>query len=141
MTNVFDINPAELIKKASEELKKLDAIKMPSWAQYVKTSPARERPPAQQDWWHIRAASILRKLYVLDKPIGVNRLKNYYGGRKNRGHKPERFYKGSGKILRIILQQLEKAELVKPIKEGSHKGREISNKGKSFLNKLTKNAK
>ena len=141
MPNIYDINPQELIKKAAEDLKKLDAIKKPSWANFVKTSTARERPPADKDWWYLRAASVLRKMYVLNRPIGTNRLRNHYGGRKNRGHKPERFYKGSGKIIRIILQQLEKSELILSVKEGQHKGRRISNKGKSFLDNLAKSTK
>ncbi|MFH1592493.1 MAG: 30S ribosomal protein S19e [Candidatus Woesearchaeota archaeon] len=141
MPNVFDINPGELIKKAAEELKKVEVIKKPDWAKFVKTSAARERQPVDPDWWYIRAASILRKMYTFDRPIGTNKLKGFYGGRKNRGHKPERVYKGAGKIIRVILQQLEKAELIKPIKEGAHRGRRISNKGKSFLDKVMKNAK
>jgi len=141
MKTVYDIDPAELIKKAADELKKNDVVKKPLWANFVKTSAARERPPVDCDWWYFRAASILRKLYIFDKPIGTNKLRNFYGGRKNRGHKPERFYTGSGKIIRTILQQLEKAELIKPVKEGIHKGRRISGKGKKFLDGLTKNGK
>ena len=78
-------------------------------------------------------------MYILDKPIGTNKLKNLYGGKKNRGHKPERFYKGSGKIIRVILQQLEKAEYVKYIEKGVHKGRMITPKGKKILDGLAKN--
>ncbi len=138
MVSVFDVNANELIEKASAELKKLEVMKMPEWAMFVKTSVARERQPAEKDWWYFRAASILRKTYMLDKPIGTNKLKNKYGGRKNRGHKPERFYKGSGKIIRVILQQLEKAEFVKQVEKGVHKGRMITGKGKRFLDKIVK---
>ena len=123
--SVYDLSGEAYVIKLSEELKKINEFEMPKWASYVKTSVSEERPPVNQDWWYIRAASILRKLYILDKPIGTNRLKNLYGGRKNRGHKPERFYTGSGKIIRTILQQLEKAELIKPVTEGIHKGRRI----------------
>lgn len=140
MTSVFDVKAAELIEKAAEELKKIETMKMPEWASFVKTSTARERPPIKPDWWYTRAASILRKVYILDKPIGTNKLKVYYGGRKNRGHKPERMYKGSGKIIRVILQQLEKAEFIKKTEKGVHKGRMITKKGKSFLDKLIKNS-
>ncbi|MEK6951633.1 MAG: 30S ribosomal protein S19e [Nanoarchaeota archaeon] len=136
MANVFDVKADELIEKAAEELKKMEFMKMPEWAKFVKTSTARERPPIKPDWWYTRAASILRKLYILDKPIGTNKLKSYYGGRKNRGHKPEKMYKGSGKIIRLILQQLEKAEFIKKTEKGVHKGRIITKKGKSFLDKL-----
>ena len=40
-------------------------------------------------------------------PIGVSKLRTKYGGKKNRGHKPEHFYKGSGSVARKVLQQFE----------------------------------
>ena len=138
MVNVYDFKHEELIKKAASKLKKLENMKKPEWADFVKTSAAKERQPVDRDWWYIRAASILRKLYILDKPIGTNKLRNFYSARKNRGHKPDRVHKGAGKIIRVILQQLEKGEFVESIKEGGHKGRKISNKGKSFLDKVMK---
>lgn len=133
--NVYTINPHKLIEKAAEELKK--EIKMPEWAKFVKTSTAKERPPVNLDWWYMRAASLLRKLY-LNSPIGVNRLKKFYGGKKNRGHKPERVYKGSGKIIRVILQQLEKLGFVNKEEKLKYKGRKITPKGKKFLDGLAK---
>ncbi len=139
MVTVYDIKHDVLIKKASEELMKLEVIRKPQWANYVKTSAARERMPIEQNWWYIRAASILRKMYILNVPTGTNKLKNLYGGRKNRGHKPEKFYKGSGKIIRTILQQLEKAGYVKAIVKGVHKGRIITTTGKNLLDRLAKN--
>lgn len=138
MVNVFDIEPDTIIKKASEEFMKLDGMKKPEWANYVKTSAARERMPVDPNWWYCRQASILRKLYILDKPIGTNKLKKFYGGRKNRGHKPERFYKGSGKIIRVILQQLETAGYIKSVAKDVHKGRIITPNGKKFLDGLIK---
>jgi len=141
MASVYDVEPNKLIEKASEELKKIEFMKKPEWANYVKTSRARERMPVDPDWWYLRAASVLRKLYLMDRPIGTNKLRNFYGGRKNRGHKPSRSYKGSGKIIRVVLQQLEKVEFIKPADKGKHKGRVISGKGKKFLDGVAKNAK
>ncbi|MBW2965302.1 40S ribosomal protein S19, partial [Candidatus Woesearchaeota archaeon] len=54
---------------------------------------------------------------------------------KNRGHKPEKFCKGSGSILRKVLQQLEAAGLLKNEKEGVRKGRVITPKGISLMDK------
>lgn len=123
-----------MTKELAEKLKKIPEIQAPEWSNYVKTSTHKERPPEQADWWHLRAASILNKVQKLG-PIGVSKLRVKYGGKKNRGHKPERFYKGSGKITRTILQQLEKAGLIKEIKEGAHKGRKLTPKGQSLLSK------
>ncbi|MCD4759933.1 30S ribosomal protein S19e [archaeon] len=123
-----------LLDNTSKQLKGIKEITPPEWAKFVKTSAARERPPVEKDWWYARAASILRKLYIYG-PIGVNKLKRKYGGKKNRGHKPERYYKGSGKIIRTILQQLEKTGLIEKTKKDSHHGRILTSKGKSLLDK------
>lgn len=135
MTSIFDRKPQELIEKAAESLKK--EIAMPEWAKFVKTGRAKERPPVDTEWWYKRAASILRKVYR-HGPIGTNKLRSKYGSKKNRGHKPEARYRGSGKIIRVILQQLEKQQLIKQEKKGVHKGRIITPKGKSFLDKIAK---
>ena len=138
MVSVYDVDANELIEKAAKELKKIAELKMPEWALFVKTGVSKERQPVSRDWWYTRAASILRKLY-LASPMGVSKLRTKYGGKKNRGNKPEKFYKGSGKVIRSILQQLEKAEFIKKAEKGAHKGRAITKKGKSFLDKLAKN--
>jgi len=135
MATIYDTNTQELLEKAAKALK--EKIKAPEWSMFVKTGVSRERPPIDKDWWYIRAASVLRKVY-LRGPIGTNKLKVKYSGRKNRGYKPERTYKGSGKIIRVILQQLEKIEFIKHGAKGVHKGRIITPKGKSFLDKLAK---
>jgi len=135
MANIYEVPTNELIEKTAQELKKIEHIVPPEWANYVKTGTNRERPPVKKNWWYVRAASILRKTYKLG-PIGVSKLRTYYGGKKNRGMKPEKFFKGSGNILRKILQQLEKSELVKQEKVGNHKGRVITPKGKSLLDKI-----
>ena len=134
---VYDIEANKLIEKTADELRKIDELKMPDWARFVKTGVFKERPPLNNDWWYLRQASMLRKIY-LKGPIGVEKLKTDYGGRKNRGYKPEKFFKGSGKIIRIVLQQLEKIELIKKAEKGVYKGRIITAKGKSFLDKLAK---
>ena len=137
MATVYDANPNRLIQKASEALKALETMKMPEWAKYVKTGASKERPPENPEWWYMRAAAVLRKVYLYEM-VGVSKLRTQFGSKKNRGHKPEHFYKGSGKIIRTILQQLEKTELVKFTEKGVHKGRAITPKGKAFLDKLAK---
>ena len=140
MTTMYDVDSQELIIKAAEELKKLPEIKAPSWAPFVKTGSHKERPPMDNEWWHIRVASVLRTVYRLG-PVGVSKLRTKYGGKKNRGVKQERFAKGSGSILRKSLQQLEKAGLIKFTEKGVHKGRIVTPKGKSFLDKLASQIK
>lgn len=135
MTYILQVNPNELIGKAASELKKNKVVSPPEWSTFVKTGHHKQRLPDSLDWWYFRSAAILRSVAKLG-PIGTEKLRTKYGGRKNRGHKPERFYKASGSIIREILQQLEKAQLIKQADIGVHKGRVLTPKGVSFLNTL-----
>ena len=135
MATMYDADPQELILKAAEELKRVPEIKPPEWAAFVKTGVHKQRPPVNHDWWYMRAASVLRTIYRLG-PVGVSKLRTKYGGKMNRGVKKEHSYKGSGSIIRKSLQQLEKAGFVKFAEKGVHKGRIITPKGKSFLDKI-----
>ena len=92
MATIYDANTQELVKKASNALK--EKIKAPEWSIFVKTGVSRERPPVESDWWYMRAASIMRKVY-LSGPIGTNKLRVKYGGSKNRGYNPEKTFKSS----------------------------------------------
>ncbi|MEM2873884.1 MAG: 30S ribosomal protein S19e [Candidatus Nanoarchaeia archaeon] len=132
MVSPLDVSPQALAKEVAQELK--SKIAAPAWAKFVKTGSHKERPPLQEDWWYIRAASIMRTIYR-NAPIGVSKLRTKYGGTKNRGVKPERFKKASGSIIRKILQQLEKAGLVAQKKEKTHKGRVLTPAGISLLTK------
>lgn len=133
MPTAREVRADLLIGRLKDELKKFDGIKPPDWAQYTKTGSHKERPPIQEDWWYIRAASLLRTLYLRKKPVGVERLRTKYGGRKKRGVRPERFAKGSGHIVRLILQQLESIGLVEKV-EG--RGRRITPAGVSLLDEV-----
>ncbi len=136
--SILDVPQNALIEKVAEKLKTVDSIKPPEWAAFVKTGVHKERQPLRDDWWYMRSASVLRTL--LNGPIGVSKLRVKYGGRKNRGFKPEAFRRGSGNILRKIFQQLEKAGFAKQNKEG-HKGRVITPKGISLLEKTAQETK
>ncbi len=134
MPLISSIDSQKFIEKLAEEMKRVKEIQPPEWAAYVKTGAHKERPPQQEDWWYLRTASILRKIFIKGG-VGVERLRKEYGGRKNRGHKPEHKYKASGAIIRKILQQLEAAGLVKAEKG---KGRIITPKGHSLLGRVAK---
>lgn len=131
---VYDIKADEYNLKLAKELEKIPEFSKPEWVDFVKTSVARARPPFEADFYYRRAASILRQIY-LKGVVGVGRLRTRYGGRKKRGVRPEEFRKGSGKIIRVILQQAEKAGfLEKSI--GKKKGRILTSKGKEFLESI-----
>ncbi|MCE4611134.1 MAG: 30S ribosomal protein S19e [Desulfurococcales archaeon] len=131
MVNALEVPADMLIKRVAEKLKKdYPQVKPPVWAYFAKTGVHKEKPPEDKDWWYIRAASILRKLYKSGEPIGIEAFRVIYGGRQNRGVAPEKFRKGSGSIPRKILQQLEKAGLVRKV---PGKGRTLTPAGRSLL--------
>ena len=133
MVSVRDVPPDRFIEALAKYLKEnVREVRPPEWAAYVKTGSHVERAPHNPDWWYIRAASILRKLYIKG-PIGVSRLRKLYGGRKRRGVKPAHFRRAGGSIIRHILQQLEEAGLAE--KDGN-RGRILTPKGRSLLDAL-----
>ncbi len=130
---VYEMIASEYNSKLAEALKKFEEIKAPEWSLFVKTGVSRKRPSQEKDFWYKRTASILRQIYI-HKTVGVNRLKTRYGSKKNRGMKPERFRKSSGKIIRVILQQAEVAGLLEKFNESGKKaGRRLTDKGKEML--------
>ena len=129
-----EVDPKALLTRLKEELKKLSELQPPQWSHFIKAGVHKERLPEQPDWWHMRAASLLRRVY-LNGPVGISRLRSYYGGRQNRGQAPEHFRKAGGKIIRTILQQLEQVGLVKKVERG---GRKVTPKGAAMLENLVK---
>lgn len=129
MTILYDVPAKELIDEIAKKLQNDKAIMLPEENRYVRTGVSKENPPTNKDWWYIRCASILRKIYIKNA-IGIERLRAEYGGKRDRGSKPYKARSGSGSIVRRAVQQLEVAGYVKKIKG---KGRVLTPKGRSFL--------
>ena len=138
MKTVFDVDPNALIEKTAEALKKEGKIKAPEWAPYAKTGTHKKRPPVNNDWWYVRAAAVLRSVYISKRPIGVSKLRRKYGGKKRRGVKPKHFKKGSGSIMRKVLQQLQTNNYLELEVKSLNRGRKISGKGKKLLDSIAK---
>ncbi|HJJ98595.1 MAG TPA: 30S ribosomal protein S19e [Methanocorpusculum sp.] len=136
MTTVFDIPANVLIAKVAEVLKNESDIRAPEWSEYVKTGVHKQMPPENPDWWYIRSAAVLRRIYV-DGPIGVERMRSVYGGIQDRGSKPSHFRKGSGSIARKVMQQLEAAGFIEKVTGG----RSVSAKGRKFLDNIAHSLK
>jgi len=136
MVGIFDVDATKLIYETAKLLKDKN-IDVPEFVPFVKTGVSRERPPVEEDWWYIRCAAILRTVAIRG-PIGTAKLATKYGGRKNRGAKPEHHFKGSGSVIRNALQSLEKAELLQYKKDGLNKGRIVTTKGKQMLSEAAK---
>lgn len=132
MTTPFDVDANLLVERVAEKLRSEKNIKPPEWAGYVKTGVHKENLPVQKDWWYLRGAAVLRKLYMKG-PLGVERLRAEYGGAKRRGCKPSKAAKGSGAVMREVLQQLESAGFVQ---RAEKQGRSLTPKGRAFLDSV-----
>ncbi len=137
--NLKEVPTDKLIAELANRLENVKEMNPPAWAPFVKTGRSRERPPSQANWWYIRSASILRKMY-LDPGIGVNKLRKVYGGRKNLGHQPEHVFPASGSIIRKSIQKLEASGFLKS--ERTPKGRIlkrlVTEKGRELLQEASK---
>ncbi len=133
---VYEIPADEYNQKLALALKQIPEFKQPEWVFFVKTGVAKKKPTQEKDFWHKRAASILRQIYI-HKTVGVNRLKTRYGSKKNRGMRPERFRKASGKMIRVILQQAEAVGFLEKYNEsGKRAGRRLTKEGRELLESI-----
>jgi small subunit ribosomal protein S19e len=134
-----EVSTQKLVLKLSELLKKNENIKPPEWSKYVKSGACSERPPTQLDWWYLRSAAILRRIYNTG-PVGVQRLRTVFGGRRRRGYKPAKQMKAGGKVIRLMLQQLESAGYLKKV-EKPRKGRIVTPQGQKLISKAVRELK
>lgn len=133
MPNVYNVPADMIIKRTAKYLKEdVSEVAPAPWAVFTKTGSHREHTPQNPDWWYIRSASILRKIYI-NGPIGVARLRKKYGGRSRKGNIGKHRKSGGAAIIRVLLQQLEKAGLVKNVEK---KGRIMTNEGTALLDSL-----
>jgi small subunit ribosomal protein S19e len=133
LTTPYDVPASKFIEKLAKYLKdNVDAVQPPAWAIVAKTGSHVEKQPQNPAWWYVRSASMLRKIYV-NGPIGIEKLRADYGGRKDFGTKPEHAVKAAGGNIRKILQQLEVAGLVQTV---ASKGRIMAPKGRKLLKEI-----
>jgi len=128
--SIYIIEPSTFIQAIAEKLKEYPEIIAPNGSEFWKTAFFKELAPINhQTFWYVRCASLLRKINKFG-PIGVNRLRKKYGGKNKRGPGLNHSAKGSGKIIRVALQQLENANLIVKTEKN---GRILSNEGRSLL--------
>lgn len=137
MTSGFIIPSQTLIQKLAERLQADSLVTPPDWSAWVKTAHSKEDMPGNPDWYYIRAAAVLRKLYIKG-PAGVKKLRKLFGTQKNRGSKPGKTSLAGGAIIRDIVQQLEKHGL---ISKAEDEGRKMTAKGIAFVESVAREAK
>ncbi len=133
MTTPHDVPASKFIDRLARYLREnVDEIQPLPWSTFAKTGTHVEKQPQNPNWWYTRSASILRKVYI-HGPIGLEQLRADYGGRKNRGSKPNRVTKSGGSGIRKILQQLESAGLIQTQKP---QGRVMTPKGRKLMQEV-----
>ena len=133
LTTPHDVPASKFIDRLAKYLKEnVDEVQPLPWTSVAKTGMHNEKQPQNPNWWYVRSASILRKVYIYG-PLGLETLRAEYGGRKNRGSKPDRVKKCGGSNIRKVLQQLEAAELVVTARP---QGRKITPKGRKLLQEV-----
>jgi len=138
MVTVFDVDGRKLILEAATALEAQNALQPPAWSKFTKSGVCAERVPEQENWWFIRGAAMMRKIYM-EGPIGVRDLRKEFGKKRRMGVRPARVYPASGAVTRKLMQQLEKAGYVsKAEKDKRYLGRIISAKGRGFLDSIAK---
>ena len=125
--NVKDVSTDDFIKAYAEHLKRTGKVQQPEWSDIVKTGCGEELAPSDPDWFYVRAASLARRLYVQPNE-GLRTLRNRYSKMQSKGSQPDKRVPASGKIIRVILQQLQTAGLVKKSGNASD-GRSLTKDG------------
>merc|ERR1711871_1350559 len=134
---VKDVPADEFIKACADFLKRQPKFDVPKYHDIVKTSVIKEFTPYDEDWFYIRSASILRKVY-LRKGTGVGALKKWYGGSDgtHRGTRKAHFATAIGAIIRKAMLELEKLEMMEHCSDG---GRVITSKGRAEMDRIAGN--
>jgi len=126
---VKDVPAADFIAAYAAHLKKVGAIEVPMYVDYVKTGSRKELAPYSPDWYYVRVASLARRVYCR-QGTGVGSFSKVYGGTKNNGSSPSHFKRASRSVIRHGLQQLEKIGVIEKDPRG---GRRISRKGQAEM--------
>jgi len=129
---VKDVDQQEFVKHLSAFLKKSGKLKVPEWADLVKTAVFKELAPYDQDWYYTRCAATARHLYMRS-PSGIKSMQKIFGGRKRRGVRPSHFCRSSSNIARKVLQSLEQVKIV--VKDGEN-GRKLSDSGRRDMDRI-----
>lgn len=134
-SSIKDVNADLFIRLYAQHLKLHGKVTMPKWCTFVKTGKGKHLAPIDDDWYYMRAASILRKLYY--KPdTGVCGLRKIYSCNQRRGVVPNHKSLASGKIIRTILQQFENLGFIE--QNPQKKGRRLTEKGQNAVNSFAR---
>merc|ERR1712072_1612771 len=128
---VKDVDPQTFVVAFAAHLKK-SKLKVPEFVTIVKTSKAHELGPTDPDWYYVRAASVVRHVYLRPN-VGVGAVRKIYGGTKRNGTRPNHFCLSSSNVARKVMQSLEGINLVTKDVNG---GRTIAPTGRRDMDRI-----
>lgn len=124
-----DIPASTFISTYATYLKNTGQVRLPSWINITKSGSHTMFSPVNTDWIFFRLASVVRKIYI-NGGQGVGTLRKIYGGKKKRGSKPSKKKTSGGKLIRIVLKELERLKIIEKNSTGK---RYISKKARKDI--------
>ncbi|KNH01779.1 40S ribosomal protein S19 [Perkinsela sp. CCAP 1560/4] len=107
---VKDVDANQWIEAFAQHLKAQGKLNIPEFVDYAKTGVSRVLPPSNPDWFYVKSAAILRRVYI--RPFtGIGGLKKVFGSTWGQS-RPLHFKKASGSVIRKSLQALEALNLI-----------------------------
>ena len=85
-----------------------------------------------QDWFYVRTAAVLRRIYIR-QGVGCGALRKVYGGRVNRGSAPGHHKRASSSVIRGAMKGLEEMKLISKHPDG---GRVITSAGRRDADRI-----
>lgn len=132
---VRDVKTFRFIKVMASHLKQSGKLFVPNCAEYIKTSHGREKAPENPDWYYIRCAAVLRRIY-LRPGTGLGGLSKKFGSKKNRGSQPEITTRAATGPLHWACKSLEG---LKYISKGKVSGRILTKEGRRVADTIAAN--
>ena len=130
MATVKDIPAQKFVATLAAHLKKSGKYELPAMHDLIKTGCHKELPPQDADWYYLRLAAVVRKIY-LNGGMGVNCLAHAFGGKYWASMARKHHGKAASGNIRFAVQALEAAKLIGK-KEG-RTGRFITAAGRREL--------
>mmetsp|Transcript_32179 Transcript_32179/g.44115 ORF Transcript_32179/g.44115 Transcript_32179/m.44115 type:complete len:162 (+) Transcript_32179:49-534(+) len=113
---IKDVEASLWIKAFADHLKAQGQLDIPDFVDYAKTGTSRILPPQDPDWFYVKAAAILRRVYI--RPFtGIGGLRKVFGNTWGQS-RPLHFRKASGGVIRHVLHSLEKLKLLAKSDDG-----------------------
>ena len=132
---VKDVKPFRWIKVMAKHMKQEGKLFVPNCTEYIKTSHGRERAPQNPDWYYMRCAAVLRRIY-LRPGVGLGGLSKKFANKKNRGSRPEITTRAAKGPLHWACKSLEGLKLVT---KGKESGRVLTREGRKRCDTIASN--